>query len=286
LDKKLTRENLKDLFKSLDADHSGGLDLKEFTKLLDYTENRMTRIQGNIDPDTRTKIEQDADRLFRRVDANHNGYIDVEELYQLLKPIRPGKISLAECKQVISRFDVNSDGQLDQEEFHNVVKHEIQENLTKNLIDIENYKKIFRLQDHDKDGQLSISEFRNTILTKIEMESIDESDLDELISFLDPDGDGLLNIEEFFMLLQKSGTIDFTPDTRVVNSEQNEKKKRVQRCLLEIRKSMSSDLFEYFNFYSSLPDFFEPSFLQSYLEKECRNMPAKGAVREDHSAVA
>jgi len=50
------------------------------------------------------------DRLFRKVDANHNGFVDIQELYQLLKPLRPGKISPDECQQVLNQFDANNDG--------------------------------------------------------------------------------------------------------------------------------------------------------------------------------
>jgi len=288
LDKKLNEENLTALFKSLDTDRSGSLDLKEFSAYLDYSERLQNKIKNNIDSDTQAKIDQDIDRLFRKVDADHSGFVDIDELYQLLKPLRPGKISRAECEQIVRRFDANNDGQLDREEFHEVVKAEYQENLTKNLTDVENYKKIFRLEDTDKDGQLTRPQFKNTILTKIDARSMSEPDLDELISFLDQDGDGFIVIDEFFVLLQNSGSLNFAPDPDHKNSEQGEKNKKVQRCLLEIRQAMSFDLFEYFAFFgeNALPKFFEPSFLQHLLEKEYQNMPAKGVLRQEQSVVA
>ena len=263
LDKKLTKEHLTTLFKSLDADNSGYLDLKEFSQYVGYTERLQKEIKKNIDNDTQAKLDLQIDRLFRLVDANHNGFVDVDELYQLLKPLRPGKISKAHCNQIIKEFDANNDGTLDQEEFHEVVKAEIQENLTKNLSDIENYKKIFRLEDKDKDGELTNAEFSQTILTKIGAKSIDSADLSELVAFLDQDGNGKINIDEFFAMLENSGTVNFAPDPDLNNSEQNERNKKVQRCLLEIRLAMSFDLFEYFAFYTenALPSFFEPSFL-------------------------
>jgi len=135
---------------------------------------------------------------------------------------------------------------------------------------------------------LTHAEFKNTISTKLGASSIDDDDLDALISFLDEDGDGLINIDEFFVSLQNSGSLDFAPGNNLANSEQNEKNKKVQRCLLEIRNTMSFDLFEYFAFFGehALPGFFEPSFLQNLLEKEYRNLPAKGVATENPSAVA
>lgn len=101
LDKKLTKESLTTLFKSLDADNSGYLDLKEFSLYVGYTERLQKEIMNNIDNDTQAKLDQKIDRLFRLIDANHNGFVDVDELYQMLKPLRPGKISKAYCNQII-----------------------------------------------------------------------------------------------------------------------------------------------------------------------------------------
>ena len=125
-------------------------------------------------------------------------------------------------------------------------------------------------------------------MTKIGAKAINEPDLDELISFLDQDGDGFIVIDEFFVLLQNSGSLNFAPDPDHKNSEQGEKNKKVQRCLLEVRRAMSFDLFEYFAFFgeNALPKFFEPSFLQHLLENEYQNMPAKGVLRQDDSPGA
>jgi Ca2+-binding EF-hand superfamily protein len=90
----------------------------------------------DIDEDTMASIDQMIDRLFRKVDSNHNGFVDIEELYHLVKPLRPGKISLAECKQIVATFDENNDGQLDQEEFHRVVKHTVQQSMLERASDI------------------------------------------------------------------------------------------------------------------------------------------------------
>jgi hypothetical protein len=98
LDRKINEKSLAQLFKALDADGSKSLDLTEFCMYIGYTEKMNSKKLDNIDEDTLASIDQMIDRLFRKVDANHNGFVDIEELYNLLKPLRPGKISLAECK--------------------------------------------------------------------------------------------------------------------------------------------------------------------------------------------
>ena len=103
----------------------------EFLKYINYTDRLQDKIKNNIDDDTQYKMNQMIDRLFRQVDADNNHFVDVDELYQLLKPLRPGKISKAECSQIIKRFTTKNSERLDQAEFHQVVKAEIQENLTK-----------------------------------------------------------------------------------------------------------------------------------------------------------
>lgn len=55
----------------------------------------------------------------------------------------------------MNAFDSNNDGHLDQEEFCQVVKSELQRNLTCVDPDIEGYKKLFYAEDIDKDMSLN-----------------------------------------------------------------------------------------------------------------------------------
>lgn len=63
-----------------------------------YIEALQKRIANNLDSDTLAKLDLQIDRLFRKVDVDHSGYIETRELCDLLKPLRPGKLSLAECE--------------------------------------------------------------------------------------------------------------------------------------------------------------------------------------------
>jgi len=65
---------------------------------------------------------------------------------------------------------------------------------------------------------LTIAEFKYTVTNKIDANHIDDDDLNALISFLDADGDKLIPIDEFFVSLQHSGSLDFAPGTNLANS--------------------------------------------------------------------
>jgi Ca2+-binding EF-hand superfamily protein len=140
----MSREKLTMLFSALDADKSGSLDLKEFARFLRHMEVLQKKISNNLDAETLAKLDLQIDRLFRKVDADHSGYVETQELYNLLKPLRPGKLSMADCEQIIARFDKDNDRRLDQAEFHAIVKAELQENMTRPLKDIESTKRVLR----------------------------------------------------------------------------------------------------------------------------------------------
>lgn len=140
----MSREKLTMLFKALDTDQSGSLDLKEFGRFLQHMEAVQKKIINNLDAETLARLDLQIDRLFRKVDADHSGYVETMELYNLLKPLRPGKLSVADCEQIIARFDKDNDGRLDQAEFHAIVKAEMQENMTQPLKDVESTKRILQ----------------------------------------------------------------------------------------------------------------------------------------------
>jgi len=278
IDKQMNKENLSLLFSALDTDRSGALDLAEFTRYLRHTEAVQNKMINNIDAETLARLDLQIDRLFRKVDADHSGYVETAELYNLLKPLRPGKISMAECEQLIARFDKDSDHRLDQEEFHAIVKAEMLGNMTQPLKDVENTKRILRQLDKDKDGQLTLDEFREAIFKSLAVKNVTEEQVEALVEFIDDDGNELIEIDEFLAIVQNAGMIDFSEAAAGgTNTEQADRFKKVQRCLAEIRGAMTFDLFEYFTFFGEkeLPAFFEPSFLQPMLEKETKFQPSR-----------
>jgi Ca2+-binding EF-hand superfamily protein len=196
----------------LDGDKSGSLDLAEFARFLKHIDALQKRIANNLDSDTLAKLDLQIDRLFRKVDADHSGYIETRELYDLLKPLRPGKLSVADCEQIIAGFDRDSDGRLDQAEFHAIVKAELQENMTRPLKDVENTKGILRQLDRDRDGRLSVSEFKDALFKEMAVKNLADEDVDALVHLLDQDGDELIEIGEFLAVVQKAGLIDFSDE--------------------------------------------------------------------------
>lgn len=63
-----------------------------------YIDSLQKRIVNNLDSDTLAKLNLQIDRLFRKVDADQSGYVEIKELHNLLKPLRPGKLSMADCE--------------------------------------------------------------------------------------------------------------------------------------------------------------------------------------------
>ena len=100
-----------------------------------------------------------------------------------------------------------------------------------------------------------------------------EQEVDVLVEFFDSDGDKYIVIDEFFTLLKNVGSIEFSQGKQEMNFDQIEKSKKTKKLLLELRGLMSFNLFDYFTFFdeNQLPSFFEPSFLQTLIERECKN---------------
>ena len=123
------------------------------------------------------------------------------------------------------------------------------------------------------DGVLTVSDFKGVLM---ELKVTNELEVDILVQFFDNDGDKYIKIDEFFNLLKNVGSIQFNQGKEEMNFDQIEKNKITKKLLLEIRGLMSFNLFEYFTFFdeNELPSFFEPSFLQTLIERECKNQPS------------
>ena len=98
--------------------------------------------------------------------------------------------------QMIADLDADGSGQIDFEEFLTLMTARVSDKDSR-----ENIRKIFNLFDDEKTGFISIKNLRR--VAKELGETIDESELQEMIERADTNGDGLVSEEEFYNIITK-----------------------------------------------------------------------------------
>jgi Ca2+-binding EF-hand superfamily protein len=98
--------------------------------------------------------------------------------------------------QMISDLDADGSGQIDFEEFIRLMTARISEKDSKDDI-----RKVFNLFDDEKTGYISIKNLRR--VAKELGETIEDTDLQEMIERADADNDGLVSEEEFYSIMTK-----------------------------------------------------------------------------------
>merc|ERR1712232_963054 len=122
---------------------------------------------------------------FGLFDADASGMIDVRELKAAMRALG---------------FDVKNDGNgtIEFGEFLEMMTGKMGEKDTR-----EDIEKVFKLFDDDNTNKIS---FRNLARVAEELgENIDDEELQDMINQADRDGDGEINIDEFYRIMKKKG---------------------------------------------------------------------------------
>ena len=99
-----TNSDLKDLLNEYDKNNDQVLNLDEFVELyVKYTQKF-------------SSVEEELAEEFKKLDVNGDGYIDIEELKKVLS-FGDDKLSDQEVEEVIKEFDTNGDGKITLQEF-------------------------------------------------------------------------------------------------------------------------------------------------------------------------
>ena len=98
--------------------------------------------------------------------------------------------------QMISDLDADGSGQIDFDEFLRLMTARISDKDSR-----EDIRKVFNLFDDEKTGYISIKNLRR--VAKELGETIDDSELQEMIERADADNDGLVSEEEFYNIMTK-----------------------------------------------------------------------------------
>lgn len=149
---------------------------------------------------SRAQIEEELKQVFKKFDANDDGKISASELASMLSSL--GYAATAdEISAMIREVDSDGDGHIDLDEFIELNTKDIDSEEV-----LENLKEAFSVFDVDKNGSISAEELLNVMKSLGEDCSIAECR--KMISGVDRDGDGMIDFEEFKVMMVQGSRLD------------------------------------------------------------------------------
>merc|ERR1711990_1273925 len=134
---------------------------------------------------------------FNLFDGDQSGAIDVRELKAAMRALG-FEVKNEELKKMVSDIDNDGNGTIEFGGFLQMMTGKMGEKDTR-----EDIEKVFKLFDDDNTNKIS---FRNLARVAEELgENIDAEELQDMINQADRDGDGEINIDEFYRIMKKKG---------------------------------------------------------------------------------
>merc|ERR1712199_122784 len=134
---------------------------------------------------------------FGLFDADASGMIDVRELKAAMRALG-FEVKNEELKKMVTDVDNDGNGSIEFAEFLQIMTGKMGEKDTR-----EDIEKVFKLFDNDSTNKIS---FRNLARVAEELgENIDDEELQDMINQADRDGDGEINLDEFYRIMKKKG---------------------------------------------------------------------------------
>merc|ERR1711977_560225 len=133
---------------------------------------------------------------FSLFDGDQSGAIDIRELKAAMRALG-FEVKNEELKKMVTDIDNDGNGTIEFSEFLMMMTAKMGEKDTR-----EDIEKVFKLFDDDN----TKTSFRNLARVAEELgENIDDEELQDIINQADRDGDGEINIDEFYRIMKKKG---------------------------------------------------------------------------------
>ena len=141
---------------------------------------------------------------FLCLDADGDGTITVDELEKVLRSMRgKSKPSEIDIKNAIKEIDKNGDGTIDMDEYIRSCRNKATQDLIhRALVQSSKIRKEFEKFDKDNSGFITKEELMEVIQARASV-TISPKQIDQMMIDSDENNDGLINYEEFILLMTK-----------------------------------------------------------------------------------
>lgn len=144
---------------------------------------------------SRAQIEEELEHVFKKFDVNGDGKISASELGSIMGSL--GQVATEEeLTSMIKEVDSDGDGFIDLREFIELNTKDIDSEEV-----LENLREAFSVFDIDKNGLITAEELQNVLESLGEKSTM--SECQKMISGVDVNGDGMINFDEFKVMMTK-----------------------------------------------------------------------------------
>jgi calcium-binding protein CML len=158
-------------------------------------------ISGSKSPSIRLRPQVDElEQVFKKFDVNGDGKISSAELGSIMANLGH-EATEDELQTMITEFDADGDGFIDLQEFVALNTQGVDTNEV-----MENLKDAFSVYDVDGNGSISAEELQKVMASLGEPCSM--SECRKIISGVDSDGDGMIDFEEFKVMMMMGARWD------------------------------------------------------------------------------
>ncbi|XP_027799820.1 calcium-binding protein 4 [Marmota monax] len=156
--------------------------------------NRIFGKDRELGPEEREELQA----AFEEFDTDRDGYIGYRELGACMRTLgyMPTEMELIEVSQHVK---MRMGGCVDFEEFVELIGPKLREE-TAHMLGVRELRIAFQEFDRDKDGRITVTELQQAAPPLLG-ESLEGSELDEMLRDMDLNGDGTIDFDEFVMML-------------------------------------------------------------------------------------
>lgn len=249
IDNSVEIKKIRELYELIDRDNTNIIELNELRVFLKSAVLTSSDVKQKID--LGKKVDSEIEDLFKKFDLDNDGKISEQDFYLALKSFN-SNTTMEDVRIIMKQVDKDNNKYVDKKEFFDVMSNQLKEQLVGEVLEKEYMIKLFYEQDIEKLGYLTIPQMKDLLINKLKCEfDYNGKEITEIINAVDTNLDGLIDINEFVVLLERN-----------IHSQNP----HIHHTIRQIHLSRKLNPTTFLSIFKGLPMNFIPSFLREEMK--------------------